>query len=704
MKSLNIDTRIGTENHHAFSKGNALPYTGVPFGMNYFAPQTDGTKGSWWFHPETETFQGFRVTHQPSPWMGDFSSMLISPFSGKQRVSSLYDIQSTYRKHEAVFEPHYLKLYSPRYQLTNELTASMYGASMRLLGPQSISVAFSAINEIQLTQNNQILEGWVSNPSGCEDPNLKMYFVFKINQPGTLIKVNDFYVFQTDSNHLQIHASFSHQSLEQALRNQSRESDDFDTMYDHAFTLWSQNLGRIRFDHHNPQQSQMFRHCLYRAHLFPMTFHEYDESMNPCYYNTLSQKTEVGYMVTNNGFWDTYKTIFPLMSLINHDQYALSLKGFLNHANNTGYLPKWLSPDERGLMPGTLIDAVICDAILKGIGTEDCEQLLELMIHASSKESSNSNYGRRAVNDYLRYGYVPNHYGESVNQTLDNAYSDFCIAQVARYCGKTEQAVAYLKQSYNYQNLFDSQTGFMRPRDISGNFEEPFNSHRWGGAYTEGSAWQNSFGVYHDIQGLINLYGGAIPFTQKLDELVNQKPTFDVGSYGFEIHEMSEMAAIDFGQMAISNQPSFHIPYLYTYANKASSSQVLLRQLMTHCFKNSFPGDEDNGSMSAWYIFSALGFYPVCPGSLEYVIGIPLLDSAQIHLSNGQTFNITTHNNLPQCNFISEIRYNGEPYHDCVLRHETLMSGGHLEITLGVVPNDNWFNEKKPFSNTKKHK
>ncbi|AZK43900.1 cell wall anchor protein [Erysipelothrix piscisicarius] len=703
MKSLNIDTRIGTDNHHAFSNGNALPYTGVTFGMNYFAPQTDGTKGSWWFHPESETFQGFRVTHQPSPWMGDFSSMLISPFTGTQRVSSLYDIQATYRKHEAVFEPHYLKLYSSRYQLTNELTASMYGASIRLQGTQPISVALSAIHEIHLPQNKQLLEGWVSNPSGCEDPNLKMYFVFKMNQPGTLVQVNDFYVFQTDSNLLQIHASFSHQSLKQAHRNQNRECNDFDTMCDHAAMCWSEHLDRITIHHHNPKQSHMFRHCLYRAHLFPMTFHEYDEAMKPCYYNTKTHETETCYMVTNNGFWDTYKTVFPLMSLINHEHYAVSLKGFINHANNTGYLPKWLSPDERGLMPGTLIDAVICDAILKGIGTEDSEQLLELMVHAASTESPNSNYGRRAVNDYLAYGYVPNHYGESVNQTLDNAYSDFCIAQVAKYCGKPEQAETYLKRSYNYQNLFDSQTGFMRPRDTYGNFEEPFDSHRWGGAYTEGSAWQNSFGVYHDIQGLINLYGGAIPFTQKLDALVNQKPTFDVGSYGFEIHEMSEMAEIDFGQLAISNQPSFHIPYLYTYANKASSSQVLLRQLMTHCFSNSFPGDEDNGSMSAWYIFSALGFYPVCPGSLEYVIGIPLLDSAQIHLSNGNTFTITTHNNHPQCNFISEIQYNGSPYHDCVLTHEMLMSGGNLEITLGVVPNDGWFNEKTPYSNTKKH-
>lgn len=703
MTTFKIDTRIGTDNRHAFSKGNTLPYTGVPFGMNYFAPQTDASKGSWWFHPDDQTFQGLRLTHQPSPWMGDFSSMLLTPFAGEQRVSSLYDIQASYRNHEALFEPHYLKLYIPRYDLTSELTASTYGVALRFNAHQPLSLAFSAINHIEVTQQGDVLEGWVSNPSGCEDPNLKMYFVLKPSVPGVLQQVNsELYVFQTTATTLEVYGAFSHQSMDQAHLNLTREKYSFDQTYEMAAMLWHEALNAITITHHNPQQAIMFRHCLYRAHLFPMTFYELDLDLNPCHFDTKSKRTQPGYMVTNNGFWDTYKTVYPLMSLINHSQYALSLKGFLNHAQHTQYLPKWLSPDERGLMPGTLIDAVITDAMLKGIGSEDADTFLNYMIHAASHESKNPHYGRRAVEDYLQYGYVPNHYGESVNQTLDNAYSDYCIAQLASYCHRPQDASDYLSRSYNYRNLFDSKTGFMRGRDTSGNFEEPFLSHRWGGAYTEGSAWQNSFGVYHDIQGLVNLYGGKTVFSQKLDALVNQTPQFDVGSYGFEIHEMSEMAAIDFGQMAISNQPSFHIPYLYSYADQPSSGQVLLRQLMTHCFNNHFPGDEDNGSMSAWYLFSALGFYPVCPGSLEYVIGIPLIDHARIRLSNGNTFRVTTHNNHPQCNFIQHVSFNGEPYHQKVLPHDLIMNGGHLEFTLGIVPNHNWFNSDDPYSVTQK--
>jgi len=381
------------------------------------------------------------------------------------------------------------------------------------------------------------------------------------------------------------------------------------------------------------------------------------------------------------------------------------LEGFLNSYRYTGFLPKWLSPDERGLMPGTLIDGLIADAAVKNIGSHLMEELLEGMLAAAKNQSENANYGRQGTNDYLKYGYVPLDFHESCNHTQDYAYSDFCISQVAKVLGKESLSAEYATQSLNYKNIFDKETGFMRAKDKDGNFRPDFSPTSWGLDYAEGSAWQNSFAVYHDFKGLIEEHGGKDAFLSKLTELCNTAPSFDVKGYGYEIHEMSEMAAVDFGQLALSNQPSFHIPYLFNYVGQPASSQVLLKQLMTNLFDTSFtgfPGDEDNGSMSAWFIFSTMGFYPVTAGSGEYVLGIPLFDEVKIHLPQGKEFVIMTKQNAPQANFVQNTVLNEKSWEKLFIQHKDIVHGGNLDFTLGIVPAIKSYNEEDlPYSLTK---
>lgn len=703
-----IDTRVGTQNYPGYSNGNTLPFTGVPFGMNYFAPQND--EGSWWFNPSKPLFAGFRCTHQPSPWMGDFSSFLITPFTTEPLIRSVFHLQSSYRIEEAVYNPGYLKLTSQRYALESELTASTYGMKLQNTSLRSESVCFvvSAIKGIHdIRIDEKTISYAVVNASGSEDPNFTMYAHMTLDVPftaeaSTFEDGTDIIIIRTTSSYPTITVATSFINSQQAKLNASRLPSTFESMLANAKEAWEQKLSKVEVTHTDKEAVTMFYAALYRCFLFPQTFYELDTNNEPIHYNTITRSSAPGVLFTNNGFWDTYKSLFPLFSLIEPEHYELMLEGFLNSFHEAGYLPKWLSPDERGLMPGTLVDAVISDALTKGLAHDKIESLYEAMKQSATVESENPQYGRRAVNDYWKYGYVPSSYHESVNQSLDNSYSDFCIAQVAKMIGRTDDYQTFMDSSKNYAQLFDSNSGLMRAKDTDGNFSDSFSDIEWGHAYTEGSSWQNSWAVYHDFAGLIKLYDSKQAYLDKITHLVNQKPYFTSGSYGFEIHEMSEVAAIDFGQMAISNQPSFHIPYLFTYGGEPASTQVLLRSLMRETFKPTFtgyPGDEDNGSMSAWYVFNAMGFYPVSPGTQEYVVGIPFFDTVTVNLPNGEVLQINTENNTRHHNFVSKMMKDGTEYTALYLKHNDLIQGTQLDFELGIVPRQRQYTDDElPFS------
>ncbi|MDT2816668.1 GH92 family glycosyl hydrolase [Vagococcus lutrae] len=704
---LSIDTRQGTDNQYTFSNGNALPYTGVPFGMNYFVPQTAGERGSWFFNPNDRTFQGFRLTHQPSPWMGDFSSFVMTPTQSNVAEPTLFFHQSSYRPDQSVFAPHYLNITSLRHRIVSELVPTRYGAQLRMTYQQPKTAAWllslKGRYTFSLSDDGLALSGYVINYAGCEDPDFKMYVTFRFSTPATYLSTEGMFNeedsekthsllfgFASAVDNVTVSIGTSFLSSDQATRHAlAIEGDSFESWRHAACQEWLDYLGRIHIDDQASADSRTFYGNLYRTGLFPQTFYERDEAGNDYHYDTMSRKVRPGKYFTNNGFWDTYKTLFPLYTIIASDYYDIMLEGFLNAYRETGYLPKWLSPDERGLMPGTLVDAVIADAAVKGIRLDLMPEFLEAMIKGATVQSEHEHYGRRGTEQYIELGYVSSDYGESVNHTQDYAYSDFCIARVAEQLGERAVMEKYDQQSLNYRHLFDAETGFMRPKTAAGEFVTSFNPLDWGKHYTEGSAWQNSLAMYHNFADMIEQMGGAEAFTNHLIALVQSSPDFNVGGYGFEIHEMSEMAAVDFGQLAMSNQPSFHIPYLFNYVNQPAYTQMLVKKIQDELFDSSwqgYPGDEDNGSMSAWYILSSLGFYPVCPGSGEYVVGVPRFEKMTVKIGIDRELVIRTTACPKTYPFVKGLRIDGVEVAPLAIRHEQLMTANEIEFEMSLIP------------------
>ena len=415
------------------------------------------------------------------------------------------------------------------------------------------------------------------------------------------------------------------------MENLCSECDgiSFDQMRQNAEETWEEYLSRIEIEPVDEKQMRTFYSCMYRTGLFPHKAYELSGG-KAVHYCPFDGSVREGLRYTDNGFWDTYRTEYPFLARIAPQEYARMLEGFIADYRDGGWLPRWPSIGERGCMPSTLIDAVIADAAVKGIiGGELLETAFEGMLKHANQDAPNEDLGRNGAVAYVKYGYVPKdlYARDSVNLTLDAAYGDFCIAQVAHVLGKAEIEKEYRKRALNYRNLFDPATGFMRGRTTEGKFTEPFDPFDWGGDYTEGSAWQSSFAVPHDVDGLAQLYGGREKLIEKLDALFCTPPLYNTVGYGCEIHEMTEMAAVDFGQCAISNQPSFHLPYLFAALGETDKSAYWVRKLCEEAFSDAddgFPGDEDNGTTAAWYILSTLGIYDICPGKNEE-IRLPML-------------------------------------------------------------------------------
>lgn len=727
MKVNTVDTRHGSFNRHHFSNGNTLPYTGVPFGMNYFILQNQ-TGSSWHFDPTFPIFQGLRLTHQPSPWMGDFSSLLISPITGDHPQPNLEVNQGSYKIDEAIFKPHHFQAHLMRYRLTVDFVPTKRGGKIRITNdsdkkPGFVLHADEAI-DYTIDEKNKKIIGHLKNPINDGKSTLHFHFVLDFNNDAidkisvrsltdedeakaTKVINTDYLYVSLDTNQDEFDVSLgtSFISQEQSFLNLEREvgTNSLDQLKEKAAKDWEYYLNRIEVEDRDKQKEQGFYQYMYRLFLFPQTLYELDENDEPIHFDMYNEKVKAGKLFTNNGYWDTYKTVYPLFSLIIPDKYRDILEGIEHFYKESGHLPKWLSPDERGLMPGTLVNAVIADAAVKGLLDEEkMEFFLEALIEEATVAPTDSKFGRRGVKEMLEHGYVTNEELENVNQTQDNAYSDFCIRQIAKILDNKEVKEDFEEKALNYRNLYDSDTGFMRGKDAEGNFSENFIAEDWGFDYTEGSAWQNGLAIFHNFQDYIELMGGEDCFLEHLTNLANKDPYFEIGNYGMEIHEMSELAVADFGQIAISNQPSFHLPYLFNYVGKPEYTQLLVKQLCTHAFTTGFdgyPGDEDNGSMSGWYIFSMLGFYPVTPGTTEYTLGIPQFDKSTIHLPEGKEFVITTKNNHPQHNFIQKLDLNKDTYDNLYINHEDIMAGGKLDAKLGLVPSINQFNKSQlPYS------
>ena len=692
MKPLleTIDTRFGTASKHAFSRGNTLPYTGVPFGMNYFVPQTSDREGAWFFDPHLPIFQGIRLTHQPSPWIGDYSWLLLTPVTGHLGGDCVFHRQSSYDIEKASFQPHYLKIFSLRYQIETQFTPTCYGASIRLEQKQgkTLSLYLHAADELTVEQvDKRTLALRQEGKTETNKNSLILFTALKMNT-GILAVSQEGRDWRIDlaSSHTEIQLATSFISPSQALLNLPQK--DFDSCKSSAQANWENLLHRFDIIETGETDRTFFDHCLYRLFLFPQTFYEVDESGQAIHIDLATGTVKPGVLFSNNGFWDTFRTTFPLFALIIPEHYHRFLEGFLNNYRDTGFLPKWLAPDERGMMPGTLLDGIIADSACKDMAPDLEEELLQAMLETASKSDPLGINGRHGLAQYQELGYLSTDHHESVSHTLDYAYSDFCIASCAKKLGKIKIAENYKAASQNYRHLFDAETGYMRARDNQGNFRPDFSPYSWGRDYAECSAIQATLGVLHDIPDLIQLMGGKETFSNYLLKTCQDAPLFETTGYGYEIHEMSEMATAPFGQVAISNQPSFHIPYLFRYSDYPDYTALLiktLRQKAFHANWQAYPGDEDNGSLSAWYIWSALGFYPTCPGKPSYDLGIPLFGHLRVYLAKeGKWLDIHSKQNHSHFNFVKECRLDKTLV--STIQHQDLLKAEQLTFTLSWLP------------------
>lgn len=637
-KLSSVNTQIGTQNSFRYSNGNIYPICAMPFGMAHFTIQTSHERGTWFYCARDNFFEGIRLTHQPSPWIGDYGHMLFLPFSGPYYANSL---SSVYQPKKTIFQPNYVNFFLHRYQITGEVVPTERGAMFRFVNEsnQETGLLICGFGETEMVANGAEVEFRTRAQSTERFQGLYEYIHMHFSAAPSRIerKEAEKYVFwfQEKEVCLKMATSFISQNQAKVTFRRELESKTLDDLKCDAENAWEQKLSLIEVSKENPKRYKTFYSCLYRMFLYPRKFYEIDNSGRIFHYNAQVDRVFEGVYYNDNGFWDTYKTVYPLFNIILPDTAREMIEGFVNHYEECGWLPNWISGGEVGAMPGSLIESVIADAAVKGtINGELLERAYRALLKNAYVKGETNLFGRKGLEEYLHYGYVTETYESAVNNTLDSCYGDFCIAQVARLLGDNEHQAELEKRSRNYQNLFDPTSGFMRAKDKNGLFKAEMDPYEWGGENCEGSFWQNSFAVYHDIEGLAALHGGRDKLCEKLDTLFASEPIYHVGAYEREIHEMSEMALANFGQCAISNQPSFHIPWLYALLGEKEKSEYWVEKIADEAFspdEEGFPGDEDNGSMAGWYVFACLGFYPVCPGKNEYAYTKPLFKTIKIH-------------------------------------------------------------------------
>jgi len=658
LKYVNI--KQGTQSNKRFSNGNTLPLIQRPFGFASFVPQTDSGRGGWFYNPGDRSIEGIRLTHQPSPWIGDHGAIVLQPQS-EEPFLNIDSRWSGFKTDQTLLLPHYLKYYLTRPKATIELTPTEYGACIRLDFDNDFDCYLSVLPVQGLCEYNFDVEKSrlyaytdCNEFEGYDKGKARAYFVFdfasdEINTEKTLVenetqKKNGTFIKGENSGiHLYLNnknitfkMATSYISFEQAEINLESDNtyEDFECLKAENEKIWNSYLSRIKI-RADDDIMKTFYSCMYRVFLYPHKAYEIDKNGGKIHYAPSCDCVKKGVRYTDNGFWDTYRTIYPLFSIIAKDEYKEFLEGFIVDYLDGGWLPCWSAMDAKKCMPSTMIDAVIAEAAVKGIISLD---LLEIAFEGMKKHanihSENPAYGREGCEYYTQIGYVPSDvFNESVNLTLDAAYGDYCIGVVAECLGKAEEAKYYFDRSKNYKNIFDNEIGFMRGKRLDGEFERDFDPIKWGKNYTEAAAWQTTFAVQHDFEGLAEIYGGKDKLISKLDELFNAPNEYRVGGYRAEIHEMTEFADGNWGQCAISNQPSFHIPFIYAFFGEKEKTSYWVKRICEEGFSwkdDGFPGDEDNGTMAAWYIFAVLGMYPLCPGKNEIVLFDTIAESYEI--------------------------------------------------------------------------
>jgi predicted alpha-1,2-mannosidase len=726
-----VNTLQGTNSNVAYSNGNTYPTVALPFPIQAFSPQTGKNGDGWKYQYTIGTIRGFEQTHQCSPWVNDYAVFSLMPEVGTLEVNE--DKRASAFKHaNETAKPHYYKVTFDN-GITTEISPVERGGHMRFSFPGNekayiVFDGYTGQSMVKIIPNERKIIGWVHNGIGFLQPkNFNGFFVLQFDQPfvscgtwenknGVVVKDNltdegdgkgAFIQFKPGSK-VQVKMATSYISPEQAQLNLDTELGKFkkfEDTKDAAAKVWNQLLNTVLVEGDNEEDKATFYSCLFRANLFSHKFYEINKEGKPYYFSPYDAKVHDGYMYTDNGFWDTFRAQFPLSNILHPTMQGRYMQSLLDAQEQCGWLPTWSFPGMSGIMIGNHAITLLTDAWVKGIRSFDPHKALDAYFHEiTNKGPFGGSNGREGSKEYFELGYIPYpEVGESAAKTLEYAYDDFCGYQLAKETGDKFHANIFGRQMYNYKNLWDPEVGFMRGKMKNGEWVPDFSPIRWGNPFTEGNSWQYSWSVFHDIQELIQLMGGNEKFIAKLDSFFNRKSDYDVGSYGQVIHEISEMLKANMGQYAHGNQPVQHVAYLYDYAGQPWKTQERVRKVMTqlyHFSENGYPGDEDQGGMSSWYVLSALGIYSVCPGTDQYVIGSPLFKKVTLTLENGNKFVIEASNNNKENVYIRSAMLNGKPYTHNWITYADIMNGGSLHFEMGNAPetsrgvND----EDKPFS------
>ena len=661
-----VNPLMGTDSKFSLSNGNTYPAIALPWGMNFWMPQTGKMGDGWAYVYDADKIRGFKQTHQPSPWINDYGQFSIMPMTKGLKVNQ--DERASWFSHKAEkVTPYYYSVYLSEYDLTTEITPTERCAYFRFTFPETdqayvVVDAFDRGSYIKIIPEDNKIIGYTTRNSGGVPENFKNYFVIEFDKPFSYQKVwagesivenllelhadhagaaIGFATHRGEQVHARVASSFI--SFEQAERNLREIGDkNFDQTKEVARATWNDVLGRIRIESDNVERMKTFYSCFYRSVLFPRMFFEYDVQGNPIHYSPYNGKILSGYMYTDTGFWDTFRCLFPFVNLVFPSVGEKMQAGLLNTYLESGFFPEWASPGHRGCMIGNNSASVVADAFLKDVTKADAQKMYEGLLHGTDHVHPRiKSTGRYGWEYYNQLGYVPYDVdiNENVARTLEYAYDDWCIYQMGKKLGRpNDELELFKKRSQNYRNVFDQETKLMRGRNKDGKFQTPFSPLKWGDAFTEGNSWHYTWSVFHDVQGLIDLMGGKEIFVSMLDSVFSVPPIFDDSYYRGVIHEIREMEIMNMGNYAHGNQPIQHMIYLYNYAGEPWKAQYWLREVMTRLYfptPDGYCGDEDNGQTSAWYVFTALGFYPVCPGSNQYVLGAPYFPKATITLENG---------------------------------------------------------------------
>lgn len=723
-----VNTLMGTQSKHSLSNGNTYPAVGLPWGMNLWTPQTGKMGDGWAYTYDADKIKGFKQTHQPSPWMNDYGAFAIMPGVGKPKFKE--DERASWFSHKAeVATPYSYSVYLADADVTAELTPTERAAYFKFDFPKTDSayVVIDALDKgsyIKILPKEKKIIGYTTRYAAGKYENFKNYFVVQFDKDFDLTSawkdnalVNNqleitsnhagaivgFKLKAKESVYAKVASSFI--SFDQAEINLKREigNQSFVQVKNNAKDIWSKTLGKIEVKGGTDEQYRTFYSAMYRTLFFPQKLYEIDAQNKIKHWSPYNGKILDGRMFAGTGFWDTFRALYPFLNLVYPSINVEMQEGLANAFKEGGFLPEWSSPGFADVMIGNNSASVVADAYIKGLRGYDIETLWKAVVHGANNEGPMDAVGRRGVSYYNSLGYVP--YDVQINEnaarTLEYAYDDFAIYQLGKALGKPESEIGiFKKRAYNYKNVFDTSTGMMRGKNKDGKFQSPFNPFKWGDAFTEGNSWHYTWSVFQDIDGLSKLIGGKKKFEAKLDEVFSLPPVFDDSYYGSVIHEIREMQIMNMGQYAHGNQPIQHMIYLYNYAGAPYKTQYWTRQVINKLYKptpDGYCGDEDNGQTSAWYVFSALGFYPVTPATNQYVLGAPLFKEATIHLENGKKIEIKAPQNSQENIYVESLKVNNQPYSKNWLNHQELMKGAVLNFDMKAQPNKERGSQEKDF-------